>query len=84
MLSGSWLILGGLQLGCVKMPHEALLLMLVLLYGSSTMILRENERSRIRAVQMGIRRMDRILNAQIRKIWEVAKGVNERIDKNFL
>ena len=42
------------------------------LYGSETIIWRENKRSRIRAVQMenlrgllGIRRMDRVPNAQI-------------------
>ena len=56
--------------------------------GSETMLWREKERSRIRAVQMdnlrsllGIRRMDRVLNTQIRKLCRVAKGVDERIDE---
>ena len=44
----------------------------VLMYGSKTMIWKEEERSRIRAVQMnkirslsGIRRIDRVPNARI-------------------
>ena len=47
--------------------------MLFLLYGRETLIWREKERSRIRIVQMdnlrdllGIKRMDRLPNAQIR------------------
>ena len=54
------------------MLHEALL-MSVLLYGSEAIICREKERSRIKAVEMdnikgllGIRRMDKALNTQIR------------------
>ena len=50
------------------MRNESLL-MPVLMYGSYTMIWREKERSRIRAVQMdkikgllGIRRMDKVPN----------------------
>ena len=45
----------------------------VLLYGSETMVWREKERSRIRAVQidnlrgmLGVRRMDRMPDARIR------------------
>ena len=60
----------GLQLECVRVLHEGLL-MSVLLYGSETILLRKKERSRIRAVQMdnlrgllGIRRME-VKNAQI-------------------
>ena len=52
----------------------------VLWYGSETMIWREKERSRIRAVQMdnlrslfGIRRMDKVLNALIRQLCIVMK-----------
>ena len=55
----------------------------VLLYGRETMIWKEEERSRIRAVQMdkirsllGIRRMDRVPNARIRELCGMAKGVN--------
>ena len=53
------------------MLHEGMLVS-VLLYGSETMIWRKKEKSRIRAVQMdnlrgllGIRRMDKVLNAQV-------------------
>ena len=52
--------------------HETLLV-LVFMYGSETMIFKENERSGIRAVQMenlkgllSIGRMDRVSNAMIR------------------
>ena len=62
----------------------------VLTYGSETMLWKE-ERSRVRAVQMdnlrgllGIRRMDRVLNACIRELWEVKKGLDERIDEGVL
>ena len=48
------------------------------------------ERSWIRAVQMdnlrallGIRRMDKVPNAQIRQLCRVTKGVDEKIDKGF-
>ena len=70
--------------------HE-LLLVLVLTYGNETMIWRKEERSRIRAVQMdnlrgllGIRRMDKVLNAQIRQLCGVMKGVDEKIDEGVL
>ena len=46
---------------------------------------------RVRAVQMdnlrgslGIRRMDRALNAQIRELCRVKKGLDERIDEAVL
>ena len=59
-----------LQLECAKVLHESLL-MPVLMYGSKTLIWRGKERSTIRAVQMdnrrgllGIRRMDKVLNAR--------------------
>ena len=58
----------------------------VLVYGSLTMLWKE-ERSRVRAVQMynlrgllGIRRMDRVSNAQVRELCGVRKGLDERID----
>ena len=70
----------GLQLEFEKVLHVALLVP-VLMFGSETMIWIENERSSIRAVEMeslrgwlGIRRMDRMQNTQIREIC----GVKER------
>ena len=55
----------------------------VLTYGSETMIWREEERSRIRAVQMGnlrgllgIKRIDKVLNAWIRELCGMMKGVD--------
>ena len=63
----------GLQLQCGRFLHETLLV-LVLMYGSETMVWKEKEKSRIRAVQMdklrgllGIREMDKIPNARIMK-----------------
>ena len=60
----------------------------VLMYGSEMLW---KERSRVRAVQMdtlrgllGIRRIDRILNAWIRELCGVRKGLDERIDEVFL
>ena len=70
--------------------HEALV-MAVLLYGSETLILREKERYRTWAVQMenlrgvlGIRRIDRVLNEQIRVLYRMMKGVDEGTNKMFL
>ena len=67
------------------------LLVLVLLYGIETMIWRENERSRIRAVQMdklrdllGVRRRDRVPNARTRKLCGVAKRVDGMVDESVL
>ena len=63
--------------------HETLLIP-VLLYGIEKMLCKKKERCRIRAVQMdnligllGIRRMDRVLNAQIMELCEVRKGLDE-------
>ena len=60
-------------------------------YGSETMIRKEKERSRIRAVQMdslkgllGIRRVDKVPNARIRELCGVTKGVDERIGEGVL
>ena len=65
--------------------HETLLVP-VLTYGSETMLLKEKERSKIRAVQMdnlrgllGITRIDRVTNAWIRELCRVIKRVGERI-----
>ena len=57
---------------------------------SETMLWKEEERSRVRAVQMdnlrgllGIRRMDRVLNVRIRELCGLRKGL-ERIDEGML
>ena len=79
-----------LQLDCVRVFHESLMAP-VLMYGSETMPWSEKERSRIRTVQMdnlrgllGIRRMDKVLTAQIKKLCRVTKGVDEKIDEDVL
>ena len=72
-----------LQLECARFLHESLLV-LVFMYGNETIIWREKERSRIRAVQMDnlrgllvIRRVDKVPNAWIRRLCGVMKGVDE-------
>ena len=58
-----------------------------LTYGSKTILWKE-ERCRIRVIQidnlrsfLGIRRMDRVLNGQIRELCSIVmKGVDKRID----
>ena len=74
----------------VLVLHETLFVP-VLMYSSEIMLWKEKKRSRIRAVQMdnlrgllGIRRMDRVHNAQIRELCRVMKVVDERIDEGFL
>ena len=76
-----------MQLECARVLHKALLVP-VLMYGSETMLWKEKERSRISAMQMdnlrgllGIRRMDKVLNAHIRELCGVMKGVDKRIDE---
>ena len=61
------------------------------MYGSKTVIWKEKERSRIEAVQMdnlrgllGIRRMDKVTNAQIRELCREKKGLGERIGESML
>ena len=68
-----------LQLECARFLHETLLLP-VLMYGSDTMLWREKESSRVRAVQihdlnglLDVRRMDRVPNARVREICGVRK-----------
>ena len=63
----------------------------VLMHGSETMLRKEKERSRIRAVQvdnlkglLGIGRMDRVPNARIRELCGMKKGQDERIDEGVL
>ena len=74
-----------LQLECASVLHEGLL-ELVLLYGSEAMIWREKERSRIRVMLRDnlinfvvVKKMDRVLNARIRELCRVAKGVDESV-----
>ena len=69
-LLGLWLILGFFSSSVLGSY------MSVLTNGSETMIRREKERSRVRAVQMntlrgllGIKRTDKVLNARIRQLW---------------
>ena len=61
-----------MQLECARVLHQTLLVSL-LTYGSETKLWKEEEKTRIRALQMnnlrgllGIRRMDKVLNAQVR------------------
>ena len=63
-----------LQLECTKVLHESLLVP-VFTYNRDTAIWREEERARIRTVQMdnfigllGIRRMDKVPNPRIRQL----------------
>ena len=62
-----------LQLECGRVLHETLLVP-VLIYSSETMLCKENEKPRIRAV----------LNACIRKLCGVMKGNGQRIDEDVL
>ena len=57
------------------------------MYGSETTLWKEEERSRIWAVQMdnikgllGIRRKNKVTNARIWELCEVTKGVDKMID----
>ena len=77
-------------LECARVLHEGLLGP-VLLYGTETMIWREKEGSRIRAVQMdnlrsllGVRRIDTVPDARIRELCGVAEGIDERIGESVL
>ena len=79
-----------LQLECARVLPKSLL-MPVLMYASETMIWKEKERSSIRAVQMeilrgllGLRRIDKVQNAQIREYCRVSKRVRERINEGVL
>ena len=83
MEGGLWVLVNtrGLQLECARVLHESLLLP-VLMYGNETMIWKEEEMSRIRAVHMdnlrglmGIRKMAKVPNAWIRELCRVTKGL---------
>ena len=63
-----------LHLECARALHESLLVPL-LTYGSKIMM--DNLRS-----LLCIRRMDKILNAWIRRLCRVLEGVYEKIDKD--
>ena len=77
-----------LQLECAKVLHESLPVS-ALMYSSETRIWKENERSRIRAVQinrfrglLGIRRKNKVPNGRIRKLCGGGmNGKDGRIDK---
>ena len=57
----------------------------VLMYGSETIIWKEEERSRIRAVQMDkIGSLLSIRNSWIRELCRMLKGVDERIEEDVL
>ena len=78
-----------LQPECARVLHETLVVP-VLIYGSETMLW-EEERSRIRAVQidnlkglLDIRRMDRVPNALKRESCGVKKGSDEKIGEGVL
>ena len=70
----------------VPVLHETLLVP-VFMFDNETMLWKEKERSRVRAVQMdnlrgllGIRRMGRVPNAWISELCRMKKGLDERID----
>ena len=61
------------------------------MYDSETMKWKDKEKSRIRIVQMdnlrdllGIRKMDKVPNAQVKELCGVTKGMDERIDEGIL
>ena len=61
------------------------------MFDSKTVLWKENERSRIRDVEMdnlrdflGIRMMNRVPNARVRELCGVRKGLDERIDEGVL
>ena len=78
-----------LQLECVRALYYALL-MPVLLHGNETITRREKERPMIMVLQMdsfigllGTRKMDRMLNAQIRKLCQMMAGMMKELTKVF-
>ena len=78
------------QFHCDRVLHESLLVP-DLTYGSETMIWREKEGSRVRAVQidnlrglLGIRKLHKVPNTRITEFCGMTKGINERIDEGVL
>ena len=70
-----------MQFECTRVLHESLLAHF-LMYSSETMIWKEKESSRIRAVQMdnlrdllGISRRNKNLNARVMELCRVTKGL---------
>ena len=55
------------------------LLVPILMYGSETVIWKDNLRG-----LLGIKRMDKISNAWIREMYKMTKGVDERIHEGIL
>ena len=83
MPSGPWFMLGIYSLSVL---YDTLLVP-VLMYGSETMLWKEEEGSRV-AVQidnlrglLGITRMDRVPKPRITELCGVRKGLDERIDE---
>ena len=73
------------------MVLHKLLLVSALLYGNETLIYREKERSVIMSVRMdnirgllGIRRMTKVPNAEIKELCGLTKVLDERIDESVL
>ena len=83
MLLGLWLMIRICSLNVFGPWMSHSLLVTVLTYGSETMIWREKERSMIRGV-LGIRRMDKVLDARIRQFSRVTKCADEKIDEGVL
>ena len=80
---GRWRAEGGLQVNARDLQH--------IVSHETLLVPEKEERSRVRAVQMhnlrgliGIRRMDRVLNARIRKLCGVKKGLDEMTDEGVL
>ena len=67
----------------VLVLHETLLVP-VLMYVSETMLWKEKERSRIRAVKIVNLRGLLGINARIRELCRVKKGIDKRIDEGVL
>ena len=77
-----------MQLQYTRIQYKALI-GLVLLYDSKTVVWKEKEKSRIRAEQRQsleacrFRRTYRMPKVQIRKLYEVTKGMDERINESI-
>ena len=74
----------GLNVECARATIHNVVLVPTLLYGSETICLKEKEMSRIRALEMDclrsivdVRRIDRVRNADVRKVCGVQKGIDE-------
>ena len=79
-----------MKLEWARVLHETLLVP-VIMYGSETLLRKEKERSRVRAVQMynlrgllGIKRMDKVPNTRITELFGVRKSLDKRISEGVL